>query len=111
MNDLRYAAIQTMTELRWTTASALIIRHYYQVQRDYGNGLAPPERFLEAISCMGTVGSSEAAQVLALQLAFLNSQMEQGKAFDEPVTLGVIKALGEIGDKIAFDYLVHISSL
>jgi hypothetical protein len=111
MNELRYIAIQTLMELRRTRAVALVIRHFYRVQQDYGNGVAPLERLLEAISCMGVMGSSEAAQALALQLAFLNSQMGQGRAFDEPVILGLINALGEIGDKIAFEYLDYVSSL
>jgi HEAT repeat protein len=109
--DLRYAAALALGELRWTRAAGLLIRHFYQVQRDYGNGLASRDRFLEAISCLGSMSSSEAAQVLALQLGYFNSQMERTGEYDEAVSLGVIQSLGEIGDKIAFDYLLYISYL
>jgi HEAT repeat protein len=111
VSRLRYAAVSTLTELRWTNASPLVIKHFYQVQADYQNGLVPRERLVEAIECLGAMGSSDTAQVLALQLGFLNSQTERSGEFDDAVTLAVVKALGAIGDKSAFDYLLYISYL
>ncbi|MDR2742257.1 MAG: hypothetical protein LBB98_08925 [Treponema sp.] len=109
--NLRYAAIRTLRDLRWTRAASLAIKHFYRVQQDYGNKLAAREQAVEAIACLGAMGSSEAAQVLALHLGFLNSRMERNGEYDEAVTLGVVQALGAIGDKIAFDYLLYISYL
>jgi hypothetical protein len=54
------------------------------------------------------MGNSESAQVLALQLGYINSQAERGGEFDEDLILALIHALGEIGDKVAFDYLLYI---
>lgn len=109
--NMRYAAIRTLRDLRWTRAASLVIKHFYRVQQDYSNGTASREQVVEAIACLGAMGSSEAAQVLALHLGFLNSRMERSGEYDDAVTLGVIQALGEIGDKIAFDYLLYISYL
>jgi hypothetical protein len=111
VSNLRYTAVQVLTELKWTRAASLVIRHYYRVQQDYGNGLASKAQFSEAIACLGAMESSEAAQVLALQLGFINSQTERINEFDEALTLAIVKALGEIGDKIAFDHLLYISYL
>jgi HEAT repeat protein len=111
ISNLRYASVQLLTELKWTKAVNLAIKHYYRVQKDYANGLASKAQFSEAIACLGAMESSEAAQVLALQLGFINSQMERINEFDEVLTLAIVKALGEIGDKIAFDYLLYISYL
>jgi hypothetical protein len=111
VSSLRHAAVAVLTELRWTQASPLAIRHFYQVQADYRNGRAPRERLLEAINCLGAMGSSDAAQALALQLGFLNSQTEQSGEFDESVILALVQALGAIGDKSAFDYLLYLSYL
>jgi HEAT repeat protein len=108
---LRYAAVRVLRDLRWTRAANLAIKHFYRVQQDYGNGLASREQVAEAVACLGAMGSSEAAQVLALHLGFLNSRMERNGEFDEAVTLGTVQALGAIGDKIAFDYLLYISYL
>jgi HEAT repeat protein len=111
LSNLRYASVQLLTELKWTRATGLAIRHYYRVQQDYDKGAASRAQFSEAIACLGAMESSEAAQVLALQLGFINSQMERINEFDEVLTLAIVKALGEIGDKIAFDYLLYISYL
>jgi HEAT repeat protein len=109
--NMRYAAIRTLRDLRWTRATSLVIKHFYRVQQDYSNGTASREQVVEAIACLGAMSSSEAAQVLALHLGFLNSRMERNGEYDDAVTRGAIQALGEIGDKIAFDYLLYISYL
>jgi hypothetical protein len=111
ISELRYQAAAVLTELKWTGAVDLAIRHFYQVQTDYGNGSVPKELFLSAITCLGAMGSSGAAQVLALQLGYLNSRMERSGSFDEALILEVVNALGEIGDKAAFDSLLYISYL
>jgi len=109
--DLRYRAVRTLTELSWTRATTLAIKNFYRVQTDYGNSQAPKERFLEAIACLGSMGSSEAAQALALQLGLINSQMERNQEYDTELLMAVITALGDIGDKVAFDYLLYIGYL
>ncbi|GHT73374.1 hypothetical protein FACS1894124_1640 [Spirochaetia bacterium] len=111
LDAMRYEAVKVLRELGWSRAAALVIRHYYRVQQDYGEEKAPKERVVEAIACMGAMASSEAAQVLALHLGYLNSLMEQNGTFDSPVTLGTVSALGDLGDKIAFDYLLYVSYL
>jgi hypothetical protein len=107
-SSLRYESVEALTGLKWTRASPLAIRNFYRVQTDLGNGAAPRERFLEAVNCLGAMGNSESAQVLALQLGYINSQTERGGEFDEDLILALIHALGEIGDKVAFDYLLYM---
>jgi hypothetical protein len=109
--SLRYAAVQVLTRLKWIHASPLAIRHFYRVQTDYSSGAASRERLLEAMACLGAMDTSEAAQVLSLQLGYVNSQAEKNGAYDEAVILALIDALGHIGDKAAFDYLLYISYL
>jgi HEAT repeat protein len=109
--EIRYSAALTLRDLKWTRAAELLIKHFYQVQEDYGSGAASRDRFLEAVSCLGAMSSSGAAGVLALQLGYFNSQMERTGEYDEAVVLAVIRALGSIGDKAAFDYLLYISYL
>jgi HEAT repeat protein len=111
LSALRYSAIAAITRLQWTRASALAIRHYYRVQTDFQQGVASKELFLEAIACLGAIGSSDAALALALQLGLINARTERTGSFDEDITLAVIQALGLIGDKSAFDYLFYISYL
>ena len=108
---LRYEAIIALTRMRWTPAASLAIRNFYQVRTDYGLGIASRERLLEAIACLGVMGSSEAAQALALHLGYFNSDTEKTGVYDEEVILAMINALGELGDKSAFDNLLYVSYL
>ena len=108
---LRYDAITVLTGLKWSSATPLAIRNFYQVQADYTSNIAPRERLIEAIVCLGAMGRSEAAQALALQLGYINSQTEKSGEYDEALVLALIDALGELADKSAFDYLLHISYL
>jgi len=108
---LRYDAVTVLARFQWTPASPAVIQNFYQVQKDYANGIVPKERLLEAISCLGVMGTSEAAQALALQLGYINSQTEKSGEYDEALVLALVSALGDLGDKSAFDYLLYISYL
>jgi hypothetical protein len=111
LSEMRYASVLTLTELRWTRASGLVIRHFYRVQTDFQQDNVSTERFLEAINCLGAMGTSDAALPLALQLGLINAQTEKTGIYDEDITLALVRALGSIGDKSAFDYLFYISYL
>jgi hypothetical protein len=111
INALKSAAIQVITRNRWVPASPLVVRHYYQTFDDYKNGAVSKERFLEAITCLGVMGNSEAAQILALQLSYYNSVMEFNAEYDTDIMLRLIQALGEIGDRLSFDHLLYVSFL
>ena len=111
INALRYNAVQVLTGLRWTRASPHVIQHFYRVQSDFQNNLAPKDRFLEAITCLGAMGTFESSQVLALQLGYYNSRTEYSGEYDSDIILTLVQALGDIGDKAAFDYLLYISYL
>jgi hypothetical protein len=108
---LRSQAIQVLTAVKWSRAAPLGVKYFYRIQTEYQDGKVPGERLLEAVECLGAMGGSEAAQTLALQLGYLNSQTERTGEIDEPLTLAVVNALGEIGDKIAFDYLLYVGYL
>jgi hypothetical protein len=111
LSSMRYSSILALTDLRWTMASDLAVRHYYRVQTDYQRGLAGKDRLLEAIACLNAIGNSRAALALALHLGLMNAQTERTGTFDEDITLAVVQALGRIGDKSAFDYLAYMNSL
>ena len=111
LNMMRYAAVLTLTELRWTRANPLAIRHYYRVQADYNRGVVSKDRLLEAIFCLGAVGNSQAALVLGLQLGLINDRTESTGSFDAEITHAIVQALGLIGDNAAFDQLLYVSNL
>jgi len=111
LNVMRYAAVHTLTSLRWMRANALAVRHYYRVQNDFLANIVPKDRFVEAIDCLGAVGNSQAALVLGLQLGLINDRTEHTGSFDYDITLAIVNALGLIGDSAAFDHLMYVLNL
>ena len=111
LTAMRYAAVLTLTPLRWTRANALAIRHYYRVQTDYQHNAASKERFIEAIACLGAVGNSDAALALVLQLGLINARTAGTGTFDTEITLAIVRSLGLIGDKAAFGKLLFVRNL
>jgi HEAT repeat protein len=108
---LKSLAARTLGDLKPVRASPVMVKYFYQVQEDYQAKLVPKDRLIEATNCLGAIGSSEAAQALALQLGFYNSQTERTGEYDEEVVLALVSALGNTGDKIAFDYLLYVGYL
>ncbi len=108
---LRTSAARELTSREWQKASPLAIKHFYDFQAQYNRGQVSKSNFLEAIALLGAMGTTEAAQALALYLQLINTETEQGKSFDEQITLAVVTNLGRLGDKTAFDYLLYIGYL
>jgi hypothetical protein len=111
LRELRLASARQLRALKWQKASPLAVAHFKLIQADYAKGAASKTEFLEAIGALGAMGSTEAAQALALYLQLINAQTEQGSPFDEDILLATISALGELGDKAAFDYLLQVGYL
>ncbi|MCX7656443.1 MAG: hypothetical protein N2Z76_07960 [Treponemataceae bacterium] len=111
VQDLRYRSVQIIRDNKWSRASTLVLKHFYQVQGEYAKKPEEKGHFLEAIGCLGVMGSSEAASALSLHLGLINSTMERSGQFDREVLEAIINALGELGDKVAFDYLLYVGYL
>jgi len=111
MTVMRYSAVLQLTQLRWTRANPLAIKHYYRVQTEYLQNTVPKERYIEAIACLGAVGNSDAAFILGLQLGLINVKTERTGSFDTDITMAVVQALGNIGFNAAFDQLLYVGNL
>lgn len=111
VREMRYKAVRELTERKWQRASPVAIRHFYDVLSLFNRSQAPKSALLEAVACLGAMGTPEAAQTLSLYLQLINTETEQGKVFDEQIVMAVIRNLGILGDKVAFDYLLYIGYL
>ncbi|MDR2898605.1 MAG: hypothetical protein LBU99_07280 [Spirochaetaceae bacterium] len=111
LRHLRREAVLDITEVRWSRASPQVIRYIYMTQTDYKNNLVDADALIEVIDCLSVMGTQEAAQTLSIYLGLLNSDTEETGSYNETVVLAVINALGALGDKIAFDYLLYVSYL
>jgi hypothetical protein len=111
LNELRYSSVRKLTSLKWMKALDLAIKNFYLVQEEYSTGKTEKARLVDGIKFLGIMENPNAAQNLALYLGLLNSQMERSGQFDEDITMALIQVLGDMGDKISFDYLLYMSYL
>lgn len=100
-----------LTGLSWSQASPSVVKYFYALQQGQGKAAAGTDAIIPAVKCLGAMGTTDAAQTLSIYLGLLNSETEQKKTYDEQLLLVVIKALGDLGDKSAFDYLLYVGYL
>ncbi|HPO02749.1 MAG TPA: hypothetical protein PL077_05340, partial [Treponemataceae bacterium] len=104
-------SMEQLTRLKWSNASPMVVKYFYAVQGEYKTGKASVESLVPVVGCLGAMGTNEAAQALSIFLGLLNSETEQKKTFNEQLMLALIQALGDLGDKTAFDYLLYVGYL
>lgn len=104
-------ALKLLTEKRWQGATDLVVSYFYKVQASYRAGIASDSDLVAVIDCMAVLSSKECANALVIFLGLLNSDAERGKPYSENLVFATIKALGELGDSNAFDYLVYVDYL
>ena len=103
--------MKSLAALKWSQASPVVVKYFYRAQGEYKDADKGVEVLIPVVNCMGAMATTEAAQALSIFLGLLNSETEQKKTYNEQVLLAVIKALGELGDKTAFDYLLYVGYL
>lgn len=111
IRQIRFAAIRGLTELQWSKATPNVIEHFDITLLEYDRDLIVQSNLLEAIACLGAMGTHEAAVRLTLYLELLNAYVENGQNVETQVVLAVITNLGILGDPVAFDHLLYTGYL
>ncbi len=96
---------------RWTRCAQDIADAFPLACKSYGWRLLGTDGFCALIRDMAQVSCPDTGRYLSKYLDSLNKDMESGAAPEEAVVLSVIKALGGLGDKAAFDYLLYATYL
>lgn len=104
-------SMKSLAALKWSQASPAVVKYFYRVQGEYRESDKGVAALVPVVNCMGAMATTESAQALSIFLGLLNSEAEQKKTYNEQVLLAVIQALGELGDKTAFDYLLYVGYL
>jgi HEAT repeat protein len=107
LRQIRYESVRALTKYSWSTATNDVIEHFDQTLQEAILGIGRTSHVLEAIGALGAMNTHEAAVRLSLYLDLLNSDVERGKSVEDEIVLAVIQSLGELGDKVAFDYLLY----
>ncbi|MCR5605834.1 MAG: hypothetical protein K6F69_03340, partial [Treponema sp.] len=109
--DLQIESLKIIDKLNWTRSCDLVNRYFSLAQQEYEASLLSDEQFIVAIKCIEKLASLDSGQILSTYLNILNGKVEQNKNVSTPVALAVINALGNLGDKVAFDYLFNVQHL
>jgi len=111
LQSLLRDSIEKLTMLSWSQTAPTVVKYFYNIQGEYKNDKSGIDTILPVIRCMGAMGTTDSAQALSIFLGLLNSETEQKKIYNEQLMLTVIQALGDLGDKSAFDYLLYVGYL
>ena len=105
--QIRYESVRILADNSWSSATADVIGHFDLLLEEYSAGSGRLSHVIEAVDSMGAMGNHEAAVRMSLYLDVLNSDKENKKVVEEDIALAVMRNLGVLGDKIAFDYLLY----
>lgn len=105
--DMRFVSARAVGDRTWAPAAPLLIEHLDTTIGEFDRGLVDTNHLLDAIGTLGATGTHDAAVRLTQYLVLINSYTEKGKAYDEKVVLTILAALGDLGDKVAFDDLMY----
>jgi hypothetical protein len=105
--EIRYIAVEFLSEKNWSQASPLVIEHFNQAVFDMDKRRVAKAYLLKAIEALGNIRTHEAAQRLTLYLELVNSFTESGSVYDEQIVLAVINGLANLGDRVASGALLY----
>lgn len=108
---LQIEVLQVLSSNNWTRASSSAISFFIFAKDKFTNGFISEEDMIKIVSSLINVAPIESISPLVSYLVELNSLTEMGKSVSIPVVEAVIKTLGAIGNKSAFDSLLGVTYL
>lgn len=104
-------ALNNLSDNKWTRASLVAISYFQFAKKIYNQNLMTEAQFESVINCLSNVSPVDAVIPLTAYLEELNRQKENEMNVSSAIVLSVIKTLGAIGDKSAFDSLLAVTYL
>lgn len=104
-------ALNNLSDNKWTRASLVAVSYFQFAKKIYNQNLMTEAQFESVINCLSNVSPVDAVIPLTAYLEELNRQKENETDVSSAIVLSVIKTLGAIGDKSAFDSLLAVTYL
>ncbi|MDD7612532.1 MAG: HEAT repeat domain-containing protein [Spirochaetales bacterium] len=104
-------ALNNLSDNKWTRASLTAVSYFQFAKKIYNQNLMTENQFESVINCLCNVSPVDAVNPLTAYLEELNRQKENETDVSSAIVLSVIKTLGAIGDKSAFDSLLAVTYL
>lgn len=109
--SLQLNSLKILSENKWTRASQICLSYFQVAKKEYEANLILDTDFTEVINSLSNIAPIDSVALLTMYLEELNNKTENGAAVSSNVVLAVIKTLGAIGDKSAFDSLLAVTYL
>jgi hypothetical protein len=109
--ELCRAGAALIRETRWIRALPLVLKYHSQTLAAFRADPAAVEDYLDAVGCLASLQSAEAARVLTLQLGLYNSKAGTLSLGEETVVLALIDALKGQGYRASYDTLDYAGRL
>lgn len=109
--QLQLSALKVLADNKWTRASSIALSFFQHAKTLFSNGTLNDEQFQEVINSLSCIAPIDAVTPLTVYLEELNSLTEKGTKVSYSIVEAVIKTLGAIGDKSAFDSLLAVTYL
>ncbi len=104
-------ALKILNDNKWTKSSKVVAYYFEESKRLYDDDILSEKQFTTIIESLSNISPTDSVASLILYLEELNKQKEKQSAVSNAVVLSVIKTLGAIGDKSAFDSLLSVTYL
>lgn len=108
---LQYESLELLAKTNWTRASKNATSFFEMARSEYEQNILTAEQFAGIITNIAEIASNDTASVLSSYLNSLNKDKENSNVPNTAVLMAVIKSLGRLGDKTAFDYLLSVTYL
>lgn len=108
---LQKETLKVIAENKRTKSASLVLKAFETAKKEYNKNAISSEDFVEIIGYTKMIASPDTALTFSKYLEELNRIQETTGKFDKAVVLCIIKSLGELGDKAAFDNLLYVTYL
>ena len=108
---LQFEALSELRRVAWTRSSGVIVNLFKVAEKEFQSGYINEDSFIEVMNGLVELASGDAGVVLSDYLGEMNVKAENGEPYSSNLVLSVIKMLGALGDKVAFDNLLYVGYL
>lgn len=109
--QLQFECVKVLSENNWTRIAPLMLTYFDYAKQEYAAAFITQEQFIQVISFVEKLASKNSAKYFIAYLENLNRETEKNNFPADAVVSAVIKALGALGDKSAFDSLLYTTYL
>jgi len=111
IKNIQIKALEILRDNNWTRSSAIAINYLKFSKKLFNSGLIDETDFVKIISSMPEVSPMESVSLLCQFLEEYNNRTEKGEQVSSVIVAELVKTLGAIGNKSAFDYLLAVTYL